>query len=702
MRKSGIIVAILAVTAVTAMAQTGRDALAKALELYQQESFEKAFAAISEAIPESSKDTALKSAAANTLTDISIREYDAKNWKNAYEGFRKALKYAPTNARASQYYLKIRKERDVTKLANEGAPRPKPDVQPAAGSGTAGTTGTAATGAAGTGAAGTAQPSAESAANLAAYQQALEKLVKTEQDLEQLRQSTTSASNENAVLKVELEKQKQDAQLQLETIRQSALAARDESQNLKAEMSQYRAVIDQLEKRVQQASQSSGKDSQALTEMLDLYRKSMETQQSADREGTRYLSDQLSQQSKLLQLQFQTISSRNMILFAALGLLALLVFFFIFIIVRAQLRRKREGTVRETAVTYGMKAFGAEPAEQERMRLAGGESLLLEHFPETPKSPESEQAAEEAGMYRDLLRAERIRRMHEQVKQGTLKWETVREYIGELEKDLRVEILKVVDNRLQEGDGLDPRAVLAVLSPFLTEHDDYLREKAENLVRESLGGGAYRSRGLLPGPAEQAPPEADDSPLGLGKLMEITENLRKILKDRERSSSTARVARGMARVLGLSSADQELLYKAALAHDAGYLLMDEDQLKRILGKPMLSDEDFEFIRGHPKKGLEYFKGVKLPDGFKDAILSHHERNDGSGYPKGLKGDAIPLFAKIIGVAETYVALTSMRPYREKLSFEAAVAVIRDGIGRRFDREHVDALAEAMRRMGESV
>jgi putative two-component system response regulator len=94
--------------------------------------------------------------------------------------------------------------------------------------------------------------------------------------------------------------------------------------------------------------------------------------------------------------------------------------------------------------------------------------------------------------------------------------------------------------------------------------------------------------------------------------------------------------------------------------------------------------------------------VKLPEAFKDAILCHHERGDGSGYPKGLKGDAIPLFGKIIGVAETFIALTSMRPYREKLSYEAAIAVIRDGIGRKFDREHVDALAEAARRLGESA
>ncbi len=673
MKRNWIIVTILALAIMAVFAQTGQDTIARAWELYEKDSFQKAFAAISEAVPESSKDVTLKSAIADALTDISMREYEARNWKNAYEGFRKALKYAPTNARATRYYLKIRKERNAAKLDNEGAPRHA--GQTVAGSGLA------------EAGAGTTRQSAESAADLTAYQK----------DLEQLRQSTASASKENAALKAELEKQKQDAERQIEAIRQSALTARDESQNLKTEMGRYMTAIDQLEKRVQQAGQSSGKDSQALREMLNLYKKGLETQQSADREGSRYLSDQLIEQSKLLERQFQTLSSSNLILLSGLGLIALLIFFFIFMVVRVILRRRRDGIVTETALVHGMKAFGAEPAEREGMRPGGGESLLLEYFPDNQKSAKPE----EAGMYRDLIRAERIRRMHEQVKQGTLKWETIREYIGELEKDIRVEVLKVVDIRLREGDGIDPRAVLAVVSPFLTEHDDYLREKAETLVRQSLGGTAYPVRDFPSDLAERGPQDAD-SPLGFRKLVEITENLKKILKDRERSSSTARLSRGMSRVLGLSSADQELIYKASLAHDAGYMLLDKNRLMRILAKPDLSKDDFKFIQGHPKKGLEYFKKVKLPDEFKDAILSHHERNDGSGYPKGLRGDAIPLFAKLVGVAETYVALTSVRPYREKLSNEAAIAVIRDGAGSRFDREHVEALMEAVRRLGDSV
>jgi HD-GYP domain-containing protein (c-di-GMP phosphodiesterase class II) len=144
-----------------------------------------------------------------------------------------------------------------------------------------------------------------------------------------------------------------------------------------------------------------------------------------------------------------------------------------------------------------------------------------------------------------------------------------------------------------------------------------------------------------------------------------------------------------------------MLYKSALAHDAGYLQLDPDRLRRILGRQALADADFKFIQSHARKGVEHFKGVKVPQEFKDAIVYHHERNDGSGYPKGLKGADIPLYAKIVGVAETYVALTSARPYREKLGSEAALAVIRDGIGRKFDKDHIEALIELVRHSGES-
>jgi putative nucleotidyltransferase with HDIG domain len=438
--------------------------------------------------------------------------------------------------------------------------------------------------------------------------------------------------------------------------------------------------------------------------MLDLYRQSIEKQGTADQETTRLLASQITEQKRMLEEQARTQSTRNLMIIGGFTLLGILLLVFLLLVVRAQLRRRRTQTAAAMTAGYPSFALGAESAQQAQGRIGGTEALLLEALPEPREAAGAEPTPGETGMYRDLLRAERLKRMHDQMKQGTLKWETVREYIGELEKGLRVEVLRVVENKILEGDGIDPRAVLAVLSPFLTEHDDYLREKAESLVKSALSAAPRGRQALLealPGAAE-AVPEQGEAPLSLRKLLEISENLKKLLKERERSVETAKVARGIARQLGFSAADAEMLYKSALAHDAGYLQLDPDRLRRIIGRQALSDADFKFIQSHARKGLDYFRGVKIPQEFKDAIVSHYERNDGSGYPKGLKAGEIPLFAKIVGVAETYVALTSARPYREKLGSEAALAVIRDGIGRKFDREHVEALIELARRSGESA
>jgi HD-GYP domain-containing protein (c-di-GMP phosphodiesterase class II) len=637
----------------------------------------------------------------DAYTEIGVKEYDRKNFKNAFECFKNAVKLYPSNQLATKYFWKMKGEMNVEKLGNETEAVAQKSPSTAQGEG----------------------------ADTAAYRETAEKLSRTEQELEALRKSTSAATQESAVLKAELERQKREAEQQLAAIRTAALTAsqesaavkaelerqrmiaeqqreelrttsqavREESLSLKSDLGQYRVMIDQLNSRVQKNDQSTGKDAKVLADMLSLFQK----QSSADKIEAQRIADQLAEQRRLLDAQNQALSSRNIFLIGGLGLVVLLVILFILLFVRAQLRRKRAWRAREIAVPYTA-TLGRESAAEERGHNGGSGSLLLDFYPETSKATDAEPREGEAGMYRDLMRAERIRRMHEQMKQGTLKWETVREYVGELEKDLRVEILKVVETKILEGEGADPRAILPIVSAFLTEHDDYLREKAESLVRDALAGGQHGARTLLPSYMQESPQDTDDSPLGLPKLLEITENLKKVLKDRERSLATAKAARGMARFLGLTSADTDLLYKATLAHDAGYLLLDPDKLTRILGKPALSEEDFAFVRSHARKGVEYFKGTKLPQEMKDAILFHHERNDGTGYPKGLRGEKIPLFAKIIGVAETWVALTSARPYREKLSREAALAVIRDGVGRKFDLAHIEALADMTRHGGESL
>lgn len=206
------------------------------------------------------------------------------------------------------------------------------------------------------------------------------------------------------------------------------------------------------------------------------------------------------------------------------------------------------------------------------------------------------------------------------------------------------------------------------------------------------------SRGLTTHPGHKDRPEASlvrregspEDPLGIPALFDIPLRLKEVLKGRDQSVVTAKLCRSIGPALGLSGADTRMLCRTALAHDAGYLHIDNLEFQRILAKPDLTQAEFGVLRSHVSMGLMHFCDQDLPTPIRDGLLHHHERIDGSGYPQGLKGRDIPLFAQILGVAETFVALLSTRPYRAKVDVPQALAIIRDA-RRKFDRPLVEAL-----------
>ncbi len=144
---------------------------------------------------------------------------------------------------------------------------------------------------------------------------------------------------------------------------------------------------------------------------------------------------------------------------------------------------------------------------------------------------------------------------------------------------------------------------------------------------------------------------------------------------------------------GSANFDQKFLenvHIASLLHDIGKIGVPE----AILNKPgKLTVEEFEIMKRHTINGVEILKPlVELKDAL-DGVKSHHERYDGSGYPDGLKGDAIPMVAAIIAVADTYDAMITDRPYRKGRSKEDAITEIKNNILRQFHFQPAQALIE---------
>lgn len=153
------------------------------------------------------------------------------------------------------------------------------------------------------------------------------------------------------------------------------------------------------------------------------------------------------------------------------------------------------------------------------------------------------------------------------------------------------------------------------------------------------------------------------------------------------SERVAWVSKQVALAMGLDEAEAERIRTAGVVHDVGKIGVPE----RVLCKPgKLTDEEFASIKLHPEIGHRILKGVVLLEHTLPGVLHHHERFDGRGYPHGLKGEDIPLQARIIGIADTFDAMSSSRSYRPAVSREKVLAEIARCAGTQFDPEVVQA------------
>lgn len=155
----------------------------------------------------------------------------------------------------------------------------------------------------------------------------------------------------------------------------------------------------------------------------------------------------------------------------------------------------------------------------------------------------------------------------------------------------------------------------------------------------------------------------------------------------------ALLATAIAEELKLADDQVEGIRLAALIHDIGKIYAPAELLSR---PGTLSDSEFNLIKEHPNVGFNIIKEVKFPWEIKEMILCHHERLDGSGYPKGLKGNEICVGCRILAVADVVEAMMSHRPYRPALGLDAALQEIEQNKGKLYDPKVVDVCVRLFR------
>ena len=181
-------------------------------------------------------------------------------------------------------------------------------------------------------------------------------------------------------------------------------------------------------------------------------------------------------------------------------------------------------------------------------------------------------------------------------------------------------------------------------------------------------------------------------------LMMIDESMKTFInfidaKDPNTRGHSVRVAeysKMIAHKAGLSDDECTDVYYIALMHDCGKISIPQE----ILTKPgKLTDEEYAVMKSHPQKGYDMLKSFKTINNIGLGAYCHHERYDGKGYPKGLKGEEIPLIGRIIGVADAFDAMNSKRCYRDKLPKDVIMKELIENKGKQFDPGLLDIMID---------
>jgi putative nucleotidyltransferase with HDIG domain len=155
------------------------------------------------------------------------------------------------------------------------------------------------------------------------------------------------------------------------------------------------------------------------------------------------------------------------------------------------------------------------------------------------------------------------------------------------------------------------------------------------------------------------------------------------LREEQHCQRVGELCQKIGRAIGLTELEVSKLKAIGVLHDIGKIVIEENVLNK---KEKLSEQEWKQIKRHPDVGYRIIRSYFDMEELAEAILSHHERWDGKGYPRGLKGQAIPVTARIITLADSYDAMINERPYRKALTKQAALEEIQKNLGQQFDPE----------------
>lgn len=214
------------------------------------------------------------------------------------------------------------------------------------------------------------------------------------------------------------------------------------------------------------------------------------------------------------------------------------------------------------------------------------------------------------------------------------------------------------------------------------------RRKLEQWLREEV-----RRRTGRPAVASYSAPVEGADEASLAVLTEVVRAME--AKDehlRGHSERVARLAGAMAQALTMEEAEVRAVSIAGLVHDLGMISVS-DAVYQKEGK--LTEQEYEQIKRHPQVGSDILRPLERLTQAAEYVRYHHERLNGSGYPEGLHGDEIPLGAQILGLAESYAALTESRPFRPAASSMEALEILRGSEGVWYARRCLEALERAV-------